>query len=328
MSNENHINKESYSVGALLYSPANSGKLIKQIRNQKIKPPYSAALCLEDAIADSAIDEAENCIYGVLDELAEISKDSDIYIPPVFIRVRNQFQIMKIFRNSGENFRFVKGFILPKYSTESADNYNAAMIEVNSYSLNRKIYMMPILESDDIISIATRTKTLVRLKENIDIMKKYVLNVRVGGNDFCRAYGLRRNVNETIYDIGVVNSCLMDILNVFSCDYVVSAPVWEYFDTKTDDGWKKGLERELRKDILNGFIGKTAIHPSQVPVINEMLKVTRQDYEDACSVANWNNKDYGVEKSTVSKRMNEVKCHEKWAGKILTLAEIYGIRDD
>ena len=283
-------------------------------------------MCLEDAIADSAVEDAEKCVYETLNQLAEIQKDN-VYIPSVFIRVRNAGQIMKIYRNSGENFRFVKGFILPKYSPESAEAYNAAVIEVNEHS-DRKIYMMPILESDNIISVRRRTDTLFELKDIIDGMKKYVLNVRVGGNDFCRIYGLRRNSNETIYDIGVVNLCLMDILNIFSCDYVVSAPVWEYFDTKSDDNWKKGLERELRKDILNGFIGKTAIHPSQVPVINDMLKVTRQDYDDACSVANWNNADYGVEKSIGSKRMNEVKCHEKWAQKILTLADIYGIRDD
>ncbi|MBR1592361.1 MAG: HpcH/HpaI aldolase/citrate lyase family protein [Ruminococcus sp.] len=325
MLDENISDREKYSVGALLYSPANSRKIIKQIRLGKIPPPYSAALCLEDSVADSAVSYAEECVIDTLKETAEIKKSEDVYIPPFFVRVRNPGQITGIYNSAGEYAELIKGFILPKYVPECAEDYNRAIIEVNAHA-DRKIYMMPILESDEIISVRTRTEKLFELKNIIDGMREYVLNVRVGGNDFCRIYGLRRNFSQTIYDIGVVNACLMDILNIFSCDYVVSAPVWEYFDTKSDDNWKTGLENEIRKDILNGFIGKTAIHPSQVPVINNMLKVTRQDYEDACSVAEWNNMEYGVNK--IGKRMNEVKCHRKWAQKILAFADIYGIRED
>ncbi len=326
---KSEISRECYEVGALLYSPANSGKIINQIKLQKIAPPYSVALCLEDAVADSAVEEAEQGIYDTLNQLAEIEEKSDVYIPKIFIRVRHGKQIMRIFRRAGENFRFVHGFILPKYSPSNADAYNSYIIEINTFSRKRRIYMMPILESKEIISLWRRADALEDLRGHIDVMRRFVLNMRVGGNDFCRIYGLRRNIDNTIYDMGVINTCLMDILNVFSDAYVVSAPVWEYFDTKSgDNAWEKGLRRELKFDILNGFIGKTVIHPSQVPVVNEMLKVTKQDYEDACSVANWNNTDFGVGKTADGNRMNEVKCHQKWAKKILTLADIYGIRDD
>ena len=34
-------------------------------------------------------------------------------------------------------------------------------------------------------------------------------------------------------------------------------------------------------NLLNGFTGKTVIHPSQIPVVNEMLRVSSRDYADA-----------------------------------------------
>lgn len=45
--------------------------------------------------------------------------------------------------------------------------------------------MMPILESIDILSVLSRQKILTELKEKIDSVKELVLNIRVGGNDFC-----------------------------------------------------------------------------------------------------------------------------------------------
>lgn len=58
-----------------------------------------------------------------------------------------------------------------------------------------------------------------------------------------------------------------------------------------------GLKRKLEPDRLNGFIGKTAVHSSQVSVINNFLKISVQDYNDAMNIINWKSKSSGVEKS-------------------------------
>ena len=134
-------------------------------------------------------------------------------------------------------------------------------------------------------------------------------------------------MNETIYDILPIGQLLGDIITVFSRDYVVSGPVWEYFAGANDE-WRTGLEKELRMDILNGFIGKTVIHPRQIPVVNEMLKVTERDYEDARAILSWDESGLQVGKSSGGERMNEVRTNCNWAAKILLLAEIYGIRQE
>ena len=86
------------------------------------------------------------------------------------------------------------------------------------------------------------------------------------------------------------------------------------------------MERETKLDKLNGFVGKTVIHPNQIPVVNEVLKVSKKDYQDALSILGWNQTNIlQVSKSVDGERMNEVKTHGNWALKIITLAEIYGI---
>ena len=151
------------------------------------------------------------------------------------------------------------------------------------------------------------------------------MNVRVGGNDFSNHFAVRRHYDETIYDILPIANILSDIITVFGREYVVSGPVWEFFSSDNNE-WKHGLERETKLDKLNGFVGKTVIHPNQIPVVNEVLKVSKKDYQDALSILGWNQTNIlQVSKSVGGERMNEVKTHGNWALKIITLAEIYGI---
>ena len=81
----------------------------------------------------------------------------------------------------------------------------------------------------------------------------------------------------------------------------------------------------MKLDRLNGFIGKTVIHPKQIPVVNEMLKVTRKDYEDAKIILNWDEDGLQVGKSSGGERMNEVRTHYNWAQKTMLLSKLYGI---
>lgn len=82
---------------------------------------------------------------------------------------------------------------------------------------------------------------------------------------------------------------------------------------------------ELKLDKVNGFIGKTVIHPKQISVVNEALKVSHKDYEDAKEILNWDENGLQVGKSFAGERMNEVKTHINWAYKTIALAEIYGV---
>ncbi|MBR4083518.1 MAG: HpcH/HpaI aldolase/citrate lyase family protein [Lachnospiraceae bacterium] len=312
-----------YTVGALLYCPANNESIAKSIIQERFGNKYSLALCLEDTIKDDCVQEAECKLITALQCIHEASLSQNFYIPKIFIRVRNPEQIPLLFDQLEAASTLITGFIIPKFALDNADAYIGAIEKLNNIS-NNPVYMMPIFESPTIIHLQHRAHILYALKEKLDTIAPYVLNIRVGGNDLCHTFGFRRQKDESIHSIKPIDNIFSDIITVFGMDYVVSGPVWEYY---SGDGWDTGLANELKEDQLCGFLGKTAIHPNQIAIINEAYKVSRNDYEDAKAILNWSEESNKlVSGSSSRERMNEYKTHHNWARKILFMAEYYGIK--
>lgn len=312
--------EKAYMVGALLYTPAIYEGVAEKIQANHIQ---SMVFCLEDSIADGALAQAEQTLKQTLQAI----KAKDICsLPMIFVRVRSPQHLQHVHKMIDDETDVIAGYILPKFDLSNANEYKNLILEINA-NREKELYIMPILESAVIACKETRATQLYEIKKILDSISQYVLNVRVGGNDFCNYFGLRRNINQTIYDVGVVRDILIDILNVYSHDYVVSGPVWEYFGKDKDGQWAQGLKRELALDKVNGFIGKTCIHPEQVSIIHESLMVDKSDYEDALSILGWDSTQLGVCAGANHSRMNEVKCHYNWAKKIYTLGKIYGVKE-
>lgn len=332
MNGENEKDILQYSLGALLYRPAINKNIAEDICNIKYKNLKSTCICLEDSISDKCVLEAEENVYITLNKINSFLKNNSDFknkLPLIFIRIRNPLQMKKIYNMIKNDINVLTGFVLPKFDLSNTEEYKKLILNINSEVKTKKIYVMPIIESESVINIKTRYSVLTDINESLKDIKEFVLNIRIGGNDLCNKFGLRRSVYNTIYDIGVIRNIMSDIYNVFGSDYIVSGPVWEYFDSgiNTDTNWKKGLINEIKLDILNGFIGKTAIHPSQIDVINESLMVEYSDYIDAKKLLNWNDENSAVEKGIIISRMNEVKVHRNWAYKIMMLSKIFGIKN-
>ena len=251
-----------------MYVPALNKGVGKKICDGAFSELDSLAFCLEDAIKEEAVEEAEKQLVKTLTYIANNTVDKS---PMLFVRVRNCAQYNRLPYMLGELTDLLTGIIFPKFDLSNAAEYCALTGKINS-GRTRPLLIMPILESPSIINLETRKRTLLDTRKLLDGYKDYVLNVRVGAMDFCKLHGLRRNIDQSIYDIAIVRDVLIDILATFSDGYVVSAPVWEYFDgANGDDSWAKGLEKELSLDFTNGFIGKTIIHPSQIPLVRKGL---------------------------------------------------------
>ncbi len=312
-----------YSVGALLYCPANRKNIADSIVKQRFGTKYSLALCLEDTIRDDSVAEAEHILIQTLRQLDQQSMQNDFYVPKIFVRVRNARQIGRLHKAFGESARLITGYILPKFSLENADGFIQEIIKVNEASAT-PVYTMPIFESPSIIDLRTRYEILYQLKQKLDSVEKNVLNIRVGGNDLCHMFGFRRHDDESIHQIRPIATIFSDIITVYGMDYVVSGPVWEYYQSSN---WQKGLYHELADDKLCGFVGKTVIYPSQIEVVNEAYKVPQKDYQDAAAVLNWDKSSHSLVAGSVSKeRMNEYKTHSNWALRTLLMAEYFGIK--
>ncbi len=311
-----------YNVGPLLYCPANNPTIVHSLTTDRFGTHYSLALCLEDTIGDTCVAQAEEMLLQTLHSLRCARAKSDFYLPDLYIRVRSAAQICSLTERMESAGELVKGFILPKFSPDNADGYLETILQVNSQS-HCHYYMMPIMESPSLVSPSHRAAILSTLKDKLDTVSPLVLNIRVGGNDLCNVFGFRRRCGESIHQIHTIANIFADVIAVFGTDYIISGPVWEYYG---GSGWDTGLRRELQEDRLCGFIGKTVIHPRQIPLVNEAFRVSRTDWEDAAAILNWDqNSPFFVAGSPGGERMNECKTHANWAARTLLLAQAYGI---
>lgn len=325
-----------YAVGGLLYMPASNSSTAQKIIDGRYSFIKSMVLDLEDSLGDDMVGFGKRNIVTFLETLDTAIKEGRMEkenLPLIFIRIREASQIRDIQKMAGERLWMITGFNIPKFDKTTCDDFIETFTEVATYcriAFRTTLYMMPIIESKFAMYRQLRMDNLLYINNALRPISDNVLNVRVGGADFCSIFGIRRKPDECIHDIGVVRSVFADIINVFGKNYVVSAPVWEYFGKDESEGWATGLRNEIKFDRINGFIGKTSIHPSQLPIIQESLVVDYVDYVDALSILGMNSNTTGVAKGADSvngNRMNEVKTHTNWAKKVINLSNIYGVRE-
>ncbi|WP_103042214.1 HpcH/HpaI aldolase/citrate lyase family protein [Paenibacillus polymyxa] len=356
----------AYAIGAALYMPATRSEVAEEIKNGKHEGLTTVILDLEDAIGDQQVGQAEESLAQQLLQLLSYVRTgvmSEQQLPLLFVRVRSVEQLERLLNSLGETLALLTGFVLPKFSSDNGRAYFAIIAEYNrtmhtgagDASRTPVLYGLPILESSKIIYRETRWKELLAIKEILDEVQEYVLNVRIGATDFSSLYGLRRSPDITIYEIAVIRDCIADIINLFGrvdSDYVVSGPVWEYFSHRErifkpqlrvspfEDAFGKpgrylrmdfisdavdGLIREVMMDKENGIIGKTIIHPSHIKPVQAMYAVTHEEYMDALEIVERNDGSLGVFKSTYANKMNEIKPHLNWAYRIINRSKVYGV---
>ncbi len=328
------------ALGATLYTPATKKTIVEDIINKKYQGLVSLILDLEDAVGDKQLAYAENLLIQHILQLAQ-HLDKGIIpfseLPFLFIRVRNCEQMKRIAELMGQGIQIVTGFVFPKFSATSL-HYFDELEKVNS-RLSRPLFAMPVIETADVLYKETRIDSLLKIKQILDEYKELVLNVRIGATDFSSLLGIRRSPEYTIYDTPI-RDVISDIVNLFARvenGYVVSGPVWEYFQSRSssseptgfESDWQKGpfagLIREAMWDKIYGLTGKTIIHPSHIPVVQSLQVVTHEEYLDARDIIAAANGELGVIKSRYGNKMNEIKPHLTWAKKILTKSKIYGV---
>lgn len=324
-----------YAVGSLLYMPASNERIADKIISGEYSFVKAMVLDLEDSLGDDLVGFGQRAITVTIGKLAHAVENNIISIgdvPLIFIRIREPKHIEDTKKMLGDKLKYITGFNIPKFDKTTCDAYISTFTNVANYARNElgtQLYIMPIIENKNTMYRQLRMDNLLYMNDKLRAIADNVLNIRVGGADFCSVYGIRRGMCDDIYDIGVVRSVLNDIVNVFGKNYIVSGPVWEYFENKNnpeDTRWSEGLKHELYADRLNGFIGKTCIHPSQCPVIQQSLIVSKYDYDDALNILGMNTGTTAVKASVGGNRMNEAKTHTNWARKIVGLATIYGVK--
>lgn len=338
-------------LGATLYMPATRPTIARDLQALAGRGVVSAVLCLEDAIPDAALRDAERNLVSQLGELASAAAERPGILPLVFIRVREVSQIARVVEESGEDgAALVSGFVLPKFLPETGRAY---LDEVRRFaaSTSNRYLAMPVLESAGVLHLETRQATLLRTRDLLSEYREEVLAVRLGATDLLATYGLRRGRDITVYEIPLLAHALADVVNILGRldgGHVVTGPVWEYF-AASDRLFKPqlretpfemrhasqlrqslltrdidGLIREAVLDRANGLTGKTVIHPSHVLPIHALSVVPFEEYKDAVDVIEGLGAG-GVMASSFGNKMNEGRPHAAWAQRTLLRAEVFGV---
>lgn len=338
----------SVALGATLYMPGDRPALAADITKQGAAGVTSVVLCLEDAIPDDRVDDAEETVVATLRDL---HTQGCTDLPLLFVRVRVPEQIPALVERLGPAVELLDGFVLPKFTAAGGTAFLAALDAAERDS-GARLLAMPVIESGAVLYAESRVDELARLRAVLHRDRHRILAVRLGATDLCALYGLRRTADFSIYDVKVVADLIADVVNVLGradgTGFTVTGPVWEYyghterlfkpqlrrtpFDEHDESELRgrlvsraiDGLIREIQLDRANGLVGKTAIHPSHVAIVNALSVVSSEEYHDALDVAG-SPRPGGVMASGSGDRMNEIRPHSAWARRTLLRAQVFGV---
>jgi len=335
------------ALGATLYVPATKDGLAIAVRRQAAAGTRAMVIDLEDAIADDSVESAMSSTYETLRDLHDNPPDSLI-----FVRVRSAEHIEQLTGALGAATSIVSGFVLPKFSVADGPGYLKAVAAAGENSAH-PLYGMPVLETPKVLYRETRESELVGIRELLDEYRELVLTIRIGATDLCGLFGIRRDRDLSIYDVGVAADLITQVVNQLGrsdgTGFAITGPVWEYFanherilrpqlrQTPFEDRQAGGLRRQLmssdldgliREAILdraNGLTGKSVIHPLHVAPVHALAVVPHEEYLDAMDVLHPESAAGGVRRSEYRNKMNEIRPHRIWAARTLLRARVFGV---
>ncbi|MGZ8928394.1 MAG: HpcH/HpaI aldolase/citrate lyase family protein [Methylobacter sp.] len=289
-----------WCLGASLYMPAHRHDLMDCANGEKLEVLRSMIFCTEDAVSHTEVDSSLRhlglCLQGFRDTPTRFR----------FIRARNPEILARLLELP--DIEKVDGFVLPKFNET---NFHAYFDQLRGTAFK----VMPTLETPDVFDVGSMKELRQGLLQD-DIFAR-ILMLRIGGNDLMNLLGIRRPRNMTLYEtpLGLVIAQLVTVFNPYG--FSLAAPVFEYLDDAVT------LQKEIRLDLAHGLIGKTAIHPTQVPVIEAMYSVDSEDYEMALAL----NQSSSPAVFRMHDAMCEVATHKEWGQGIIDRQRYYGDRE-
>ena len=291
---------EPWHLGAPLYMPGNRRDILEIANGEKYPWLRAMIFCTEDAVLQADVDSCVRHLGLCLQGFKNTTQQYRV------IRVRNPDVLGRLL--ALPDIDKIDGFVLPKFTEDVFNDYLDQLRDTT-------FKVMPTLETKEVFNVNAMTNLCQGLLQSD--MAENVLMLRIGGNDLMNLLGLRRERASTIYEtpLGHIIAQLVTIFKPYG--FSLSAPVFEYLDDPHT------LLREMKMDLAYGLIGKTAIHPTQVPMIEEAFKVNIEDYEMALSLSDLD----APAVFRMHDAMCEVATHQQWATQILSRQQCYGLKE-
>lgn len=296
-----------WNLGATLYMPATRLDIAGAVLHGKIPGLRSLVICLEDAVSECDIPQALQNLKQLLQQLntAKVNRGNTDW-PLVFIRPRHPDMGKWLVDNF--DLSAIDGFVLPKFTLSSLPVWWDIMDDTH-------LCLMPTLETEEVFDVVQMRELATTLLSHP--CHERIIALRIGGNDLMNVVSQRRPRDLTLYD-SPMGYVIKMLVSVFAPrDFALTAPVCEHIDDHAI------MARELSLDMAHGLVGKTAIHPGQIDVIEQALMVSPGEHSDALRILN---STQAVFKSQGA--MCEPATHRRWAAAILERARVFGLTSD
>lgn len=287
-------------LGASLYVPATRTDLDLITRGERLGQVRSLIFCTEDAVNNADLPFA---LENLRESLAMMRCTS----PRMrFVRVRNPAVLAAVLAMPGAER--LDGFVLPKVTRAILPEY-LGLLRGHPQSI------MPTLETREVFE--EREMIALRRMLERDEVRERVLTLRIGGNDLFSLLGMRRPRGRTLYQTSLGQVIARLVTTFRPSGLNLSAPVFEYLDDA------QTLQREVEEDLAHGLVGKTAVHPDQVPVIEACYRVNASDLEMAELILS--------EDAPAVFRLHDAMCepatHRNWAQRLRKSASCFGLHE-
>lgn len=288
---------KAVDLGATLYIPVQHPRLAEVLAgaNPDLR---SVVICLEDSLHETEVGAAQE-VFGATLRMLEAAPPRLI----AYARPRSPEMLSWMLAQPG--IARLAGFVLPKITTANLGEW-LARLDSPAHGI------MPTIESAE----AFDRTAMMAMARALAPMRERVHAVRIGGNDILNTLGVRRSRHRTAYDTPL-GLAIATMGSVFLPEgLALSAPVFEHY-ALTDV-----LREEVARDIEHGLLTKTAIHPSQVAIIHDVLRPGASEVEEARAIlASEAQAVFGHGGS-----MLEPTTHARWAQGVLDRARVHATR--
>ena len=284
-----------------LFVPGDSERKLEKSRDN---PADALILDLEDAVSDTRQEVARAMLQDYLKDRADRSRQQ------LWVRINPMDSPLAVDDLAAVMQGSPDGICLPKPSS-AAD-------------VNRLDHYLGALEAREgipqgttrILAIATETAdALLRFGTYLDGVSKRLTAMTWGAEDLMAAMGATTNriPGSDTYDGPFALARSLALTTARAIDIQPVGGV--YTDFRNDDG----LAAECAGDRRNGFVGKLAIHPNQVPIINAAFTPTDEEVDWARRVVAIFEENPGAGALSLDGKMLDMP-HLKQARDVIALA--------
>lgn len=281
---------DAYRLGASLYIPAVHKSLRDVLVGNHLADVRSLIACTEDAIAECDVAHGLEHLRAVLPSLAARSPDR-----LCFVRPRNPDVLAELLSMDG--IERMHGFVIPKADIDTLPRYERLLA-------GRDFWVMPTLETLPVLDPLGQREMRCYLQASA--IRRQILALRIGGNDLLRLLAMKRTRGVSLYETPIGALVQQLVLSFRPHGFHLTAPVFDFFDDP------QTLTREIRTDVTMGLVGKTAIHPLQVPIIERALAVSEDDLRTAHAILAADEAVFQCDGAMI-----EPTVHARWARSVL-----------